>query len=185
MEALKTYLRETRTTPKAFAKLIGVDVEDLDDVLSGATAVDVALAQRMVDATGGALLIGDFVGNPTNGAADIVDFRSRLAGGAEIDTERLAGVLAEMLPALIGGARRKGDRKLPGLAAEAAANTYLALSTITTRAGADRLAQALRPVVAEILEELSAPAAAHRDLEATTRRAAALYFQALPEKRRA
>ena len=39
METLLTFLRETRTTPKAFAKLIGVDAERFDEMQGGALAI--------------------------------------------------------------------------------------------------------------------------------------------------
>jgi hypothetical protein len=185
MEALLTYLRETRTTPKAFAKLIGLDADPFARLLSGEERIEPAIAQRIVDATGGAIFLDDLTadGEP---APVIVDMRSRFAAASpDIDAARLAGILAELLPEMLGGSRRRGDSKLPGLAAEAAANTYSALSTVTTRSGADRLVQALRPVFAEILEEMSAPLPARRRLDLVTRRAAVLYFQARPEKRRA
>jgi len=183
MDALLTYLRETRTTPKAFAKMIGLDAAHFDDILAGCASVDVSLAQRMIDATGGALVLEDLVGDAVG---NVVDLRSRFAlEGSEIDVEYLAEILMIVLPDLIGGARRSGDERLPGLAAEAAANTYAALSTVTSRSGADRLAQALRPVVLEILEEMSAPNKSHGDPEETIRRAAETYFQANLKTRRA
>lgn len=186
MEALQTYLRETRTTPKAFAKLIGVEPERLERILAGAEPVGCALARRMVDATGGALILEDLAAEGAAASGIVLDMRSRLAADkSEIDVGRLEKVLAECLPPLVGGNRRKGDDRLPGLAADAAANTYLALSTVTTRRGADRLAQALRPVFAEILEDLSAPKSARLKVDQTARQAAELYFQARPEKRRA
>lgn len=185
VETLLTYLRETRTTPKAFAKLIGVDAERLLRILDGAEPIDAGLARRMVDATGGALTLEDLAADGRSPGTVVVDMRSRIASdGVEIDAERLAKVLAACLPSLIGGNRRKGDDRLPGLAADAAIHTYLALSTVTTRRGADRLAQALRPVFAEILEDLTAPRSAHQKLDRAARQAADLYFQARPEKRR-
>ncbi|MFZ5619178.1 MAG: hypothetical protein ACOZAA_17835 [Pseudomonadota bacterium] len=186
MEALETYLRETRTTPKAFAKLIGVEAERLARIIEGAEPVDAGLARRMVDATGGALILEDLAAESAAAGVVVLDMRSRLASDKnEIDAGRLEKVLAECLPSLVGGNRRKGDDRLPALAADAAVNTYLALSTITTRRGADRLAQALRPVFAEILEDLSAPKSARLKVDQTARQAADLYFQARPEKRRA
>ncbi len=186
MEPLLTYLRETRTTPKAFAKLIGLDVERLDRMLAGEELVDAGVAQRMVDATGGALLLEDL----THGAGDnqsvVLDFRSRFAAEAvEIDVDQLTDILKESLVSLLGGERRKGDDRLPALAAEAAVHTYLALSTVTTRRGADRLSQALRPVFSEILAESGAPAPTRQRLDREVRRAAERYFEARPEKRRA
>lgn len=185
MEALLTYLRETRTTPKAFAKLIGLDGDRFARLLSGEERMEAPIAQRIVDATGGAIFLNELIGN--DGPAPVnVDMRSRFAAGSpDIDAARLAEILADLLPGMLGGSRRKGDDRLPGLAAEAAANTYSALSTVTSRSEADRLVQALRPVFAEILEELSAPALAHGRLEDQARKAAELYFRARPEMRRA
>jgi len=185
MEALLTYSRETRTTPKAFAKLIGLDGDRFARLLSGEERMEAPIAQRIVDATGGAIFLNELIGN--DGPAPVnVDMRSRFAAGSpDIDAARLAEILADLLPGMLGGSRRKGDDRLPGLAAEAAANTYSALSTVTSRSEADRLVQALRPVFAEILEELSAPALAHGRLEDQARKAAELYFRARPEMRRA
>jgi hypothetical protein len=185
MEALATHLRETRTTPKAFAKLVGLDADRFERILAGYEAIETSIAHRMVDATGGALLMVDLVEQSAT-AAPIIDMRSRFASAAaEIDTEKLAEILSMILPRLIGGARRLGDEHLPRLAADAAANTYAALSTVTTRRGPDRLIQALRPVFAEILSEMSAPASDHRRLPQAIEEAAAIYFQEPQRSRRA
>jgi hypothetical protein len=185
MEALLTYLRETRTTPKAFAKLIGLDADRLQRILDGDEPVETAIAQRMVDATGGALLIEDLADEDGERRV-VIDLRSRFAGGGdEIDAAALTDVLRVALPALLGGNRRNGDGRLPALAAEAATHTYLALSTVTTRFGADRLFQALRPVFAEILEESAAPAPLRRRLDAEVQRAVDAYFLARPQRKRA
>lgn len=185
MEGLKTYLRETRMTAAAFAKLIGVDVETVDRLLSGDVIADFDLAQRMIDATGGALLHEDFLCGAAEGRS-VLDLRSRFqAKSEEIDPSILADALSSAFPALIGGARRQGDEHLPRLAADAAAHTYLALSTITSRRGPDRLRQALRPVLLEILEEMSAAEAAFRRVDQAIETATSLYFQARPQKRRA
>lgn len=182
MEPLITYLRETRTTTKAFAKIIGVDQARLERMLSGAAGVDPATAQRMVDATGGALLLSDLADDPST-ENSVLDLRGRFAAEtSEIDQSRLSAILAGVLAALVGGGRRKGDDRLCDLAAEAAANTYAALSTVTSRRGEDRLIQALRPVFSEILEELAvrpAPGA----LDRAAAEAARCYFRSLQEKR--
>lgn len=185
MEVLKTYLRETRMTAAAFAKVIGVELSTVERLLAGQEVADLSLAQRMIDATGGALLLEDFIPEGPEGGR-ILDLRSRLSSqSCEIDADLLTRVLATVLPDLIGGSRRAGDEHLPRLAADAAAHTYLALSTITSRRGPHRLSQALQPVFSEILEDLSAPAAAHERLHHAIERATALYFQARSEKRRA
>lgn len=184
MEALKTYLRETGTTSEAFAKLIGVDAVRFARMLAGVEAIDASAAQRMVDATGGALLLDDLADEAAGTA--IIDLRGRFAvESSEIDVTRLTEILSRLLPQLVGGARRQGDEHLPRLAADAAANTYAALSTVTTRRGSDRLIQALRPVFAEILAELSAPARSHQRLQAVSEKAAELYFQEPSQRKRA
>jgi len=185
MEALAAYIRETGTTAKAFARLLGIESDHLERLLAGDETAELSLAQRILDATGGALVLADLLPNPA-GSAAVVDLRSRLAADSvEIDVERLSAILTTLLPRLIGGARRSGDRHLPRLAADAAAHTYAALSTVTTRRGPDRLIQALQPVFAEILEDLSAPTASKRQLRQTSEEAAALYFQAPSGERRA
>lgn len=185
MDGLKTYLRETRMTAAAFAKLIGVDVETVDRLLRGDMIADFDLAQRMIDATGGALLHEDFLCVEPE-SRSVLDLRSRFRSQAEgIDPSILAEALGRAIPALIGGARRQGDEHLPRLAADAAAHTYLALSTITSRRGPDRLRQALRPVLLEILEEMSAAETAFDRVDQAIETATTLYFQARPEKRRA
>lgn len=186
MEALETYLRETGTSADDFAKLIGVDADAFDMMLEGTAPIEACIARRMVDATGGALQLDDLAGEEADSAASVIDFRAQFASSdAAVDAGRLEDVLKASLPSLLGGARRAGDEYLPRLAAEAAAATYIALSTITSRSGADRLAQALQPVFSEILEEMAAPSSRHRLIAAQALAAAELYFQETQQKRRA
>lgn len=176
MQALLAYLAETGTAADDFARLIGVEAGAFRRMLEGAAPVTPGLAQRIVDAAGGALDLGDILGG------DIAPLRAFMKSGfSEIDVDRLAAILAHVIPPLVGGARRKGDEYLPRLAADAAANTYAALSTITTRRGEARLCQALQPVFEEILEESSA-APSRRALAAeAARKTVQIYFQAPTE----
>ncbi len=178
MEALVAYLEDTATAPDAFARLIGLDRRTFGEYLSGARVIKSDIARRIVDACGGALALEDILG-----AEDpVLDLRARMqSAGPEIDIARLAEALAPVLPLLLGGARRAGDQHLPSLAAEAAAHTYAALSTITTRQGPDRLTQALRPVFEEILSESEAGDPAFQRLPLAIDEAVALYFQASPK----
>jgi hypothetical protein len=179
MEALRAYLRDTKTEPDALARAVGVAAERIERILAG-QAPDGALARRIVDAAGGALTLEDLSAR----GAGVVDARAAFVPDAdEIDLDRLALALAECRPGLLGESRRKGDAALARLAAEAAANTYVALSTVTSRRGADRLAQALRPVFAEILADLGA-APDPRALDHWSRRTAARYFETPPTARR-
>lgn len=179
MEALAAYLADTRTKPDEFARLIGVKADDFHRMLEGRSPVTPGVAQRIVDAAGGALDLGDILG------ADVAPLRACMKSGfAEIDVDRLATILARILPPLLGGARRMGDEYLPQLAADAAAHTYAALSTITTRRGEGRLIQALQPVFEEILEESSAGASRRALAADAATETARLYFQAPPETTR-
>ncbi len=176
MKALLDHLREIGVSEAAFARQIGIDPHLFQQMLAGNPALDYRLAQRIIDAAGGALTLGDLLG----GSEGVVDLRRRAAASdAEVDVEALERVLADILPALLGGANRKGDEHLPRLAADAVASAYAALSTVTTRRNADRLVQALLPVFAEILEEMSAPTARRSEADALARQAAERYLQSV------
>jgi transcriptional regulator with XRE-family HTH domain len=181
MHPLQEYLTETGLSLDEFARAAGVASDVISDILSGESRPSASLAQRIADITGGAVSIDD-----SSGAADVVvNARGAFAGSApEIDESLLAEILSETLATLLGGARRKGDNALPRLAAEAAANTYAALSMVTSRQGVDRLAQALRPVLLEILAESFGSQSDHPSLEAMSIRASELYFQARQQTQR-
>jgi len=152
MRVLADYLEELGVSVDAFARTLAIDAGDLKNMLAGEAMVDYALARRIADVTGGSVSIPDLIG----GADGVSDLRDRaVSGDNEIDADALEKILADMLPALVGGASRKGDEFLPRLAADAAARAYAALSSVTTLRNPDRLVQALQPVVEEILEELS------------------------------
>ncbi len=175
MQALKDYLAAAGVTVKAFARTIAVGTEDLQRFLAGEGAPDRRVAQRIVDMTDGALTHDDLVA----GTPHVIDLNARAAASsAEIDQGALVQVLAEILPALVGGAKRKGDEHLPRLAADAVASAYAALSSVTTRRNADRLVQALLPVFSEILEEMSAHPSRRDEAGPLAREAAARYLQA-------
>ncbi|MFN0024022.1 MAG: hypothetical protein ACKVS5_08985 [Parvularculaceae bacterium] len=174
MKAVLDHLLAVGVSQAAFARQVGIDARLFQQILAGDAAIDYRLAQRIVDAAGGALTLDDLLG----GAEAVVDLRRRAAvNDAELDAEALECILADILPALLGGANRKGDEHLPRLAADAAASAYAALSTVTTRRNADRLVQALLPVFAEILEEMSAPSARRAEADALARQAAERYLQ--------
>ena len=168
MHILAAYLEETGDTPQALARRVGVDATVIEALIAGAEA-PLALAERIVAACDGAIAIADLTTTPVFGGASMFARNS-----ATIDAEQLRRLLAPELAALLGGARRAGDHVLARLAAEAAANTYLALS-VTGWTGADRLALALEPVLKEILADFQFPP---QPLEETARRIASTYFQA-------
>lgn len=180
MQALQNYLASSGASIEEIARSIAVDAGELGRMLAGEAAMDRKVAQRIVDITDGAVSMTDLL--PTmNG---VVDLRAHRADAeAEIDQAALTRVLAEVLPSLVGGAKRKGDEHLPRLAADAVANAYAALSSVTTRRNADRLVQALLPVFAEILEETSAPPSRRREAGPLAEEAAARYLRTAPPRR--
>jgi hypothetical protein len=168
MNKLAAYLAETGDTQTALARRVGVDASVIDAIIAGAKA-PLALAERIVAACDGAISIDDLTG------AGVIGGASRFARStSEIEIESLRQILAPELGALLGGARRSGDRVLARLAAEAAANPYIALA-VTGRTGEDRLALALAPVLKEILADFHCPP---QPLDETAQRIAATYFQA-------
>jgi DNA-binding transcriptional regulator YdaS (Cro superfamily) len=180
MQALKDYLAAAGLSADEFARAIAVEPEDFRRMLSGADAPAHRIAQRIADMTDGAVTTEDL----TPGAAQVVDLNARAAASSpEIDQEALTRVLAEILPALVGGAQRKGDEHLPRIAADAVASAYAALSSITTRRNTDRLVQALLPVFAEILAETPAPPSRRAQAAPLAREAAERYLRTAPPRR--
>ncbi len=179
MQALRDYIEASAAGHDAFARRVAISAEDLQRIIEGAL-IDRRLAQRIVDATGGAVTIDELMPE----AGGVVDLQARVAASEdEIDQEALTQVLAAILPALVGGANRKGDEHLPRLAADAVAGAYAAMSTVTTRRNADRLVQALQPVFAEILEEMSAPPSRRSEVGPLAREAAERYLQTQARRR--
>lgn len=180
MQALKDHLAAIGVSVEAFARMIALETDALELLLAGEAPPDRLVAQRIVDMTDGAVALADLAPH----ASRVVDLGARAASmSAEIDQEALSVVLAEILPALIGGAKRKGDELLPRLAADAVASAYTALSTVTTRRNADRLVQALLPVFAEILEEMPVPPSRRAEAEPLAREAAERYLRSAPPRR--
>lgn len=180
MQILKDYLSASGLSVEGFARMIAVEAVDLRRILTGEAAPDRRVVQRIADMTDGAVTLEDLAPDASN----IIDLNARAAASnSEIDQARLERVLAEILPALVGGAKRKGDEYLPRLAADAVAGAYAALATVTTRRNADRLVQALLPVFAEILEEMSAPPLRRAEVEPLAREAAERYFQTAAPRR--
>lgn len=181
MHPLKQYLRDVEEGVQEFADRVGVSRQTLYRIVSGVQAPKPMLARRIVEATGGAVTLAMlYGGGPTS--AEIVSISAR-AEEPMLDHERLkiafAVVINHLRPA-------DGAPLAPAaldIAAEAAVNTYAALAKLTTRQGAARLAQALRPVLEEILKEsgtVPGPAALERGADL----AAQLYIQARAQQRR-
>jgi transcriptional regulator with XRE-family HTH domain len=180
MQALKDYLAASGVSVEALARMLALEAEELRRILNGETAPDRRVAQRIADLTDGAVAVEDLAPS----VARVVDLNARAAASSpEIDQEALTRVLAEVLPALVGGAQRKGDEHLPRIAADAVASAYAALSSVTTRRNADRLVQALLPVFAEILAETPAPPSRRAEAAPLAREAAERYLRTAPPRR--
>jgi plasmid maintenance system antidote protein VapI len=180
MQGLTDYLSAAGVSVDDFARIIAIETQTLQRILSGEANLDRRVAQRIVDVTDGAVTFDDLGVD----ASHVIDLNARAAtSNADIDQEALTRVLAEILPALVGGAKRKGDEHLPRLAADAVASAYTALSSVTTRRNADRLVQALLPVFAEILEEMPASPSRRAGAERLAQEAAARYLRMVPLRR--
>ena len=162
MHPLKQYLRDMDEELQVFAARVGVSRHTIYRLISGANQPRPALARRIVEATGGSVSFEDLYishAAPTN-----FTLRPKTPNGqATIGEEALDPARIEMALAIVINHLAQHDQapvapQIFPLAAEAVINTYVALSTVTTRQGADRLLQALRPVLAEIAAETLASA---------------------------
>ncbi len=176
MHPLKRYLAEVDERLQDFAERVGASRQTLYRIISGIQAPRPMLARRIVEASGGAVTLSMLYGGDTPGSAEILAMTNR-AEEPLLDADRLRLAIAVVINHLRSEDFAPVSMEMTGIAAEAAVNTYAALARLTTRRGPARLAQALRPVLEEILKEtggVPAPAALDRGAEL----AAELYFQA-------
>ncbi|WP_428410488.1 helix-turn-helix transcriptional regulator [Hyphococcus sp.] len=182
MHPLKQYLREVEEGFQDFAARVGVSRQTLYRIVSGGQAPRPLTARRIVEATGGAVTLDMLYGGKARGGAEVVKLNAR-ADEPLLDPERLRLALAVVINHLRAEESAPLDAGMLAVGAEAAVHTYAALSPLTTRQGPARLAQALRPVLEEILKEsggVPAPSALDRGAEL----AAELYFQRRSLQRR-
>ncbi len=181
MHPLKRYLHDVEERVQDFADRVGVSRQTLYRIIAGVQAPKPLLARRIVEATGGAVSLGMLYGEIQGGGADIV----AMPPGPEdalLEAARLRLAMAVVINHLRPEEAAPAAPATLDIAAEATVNTYAALSRLTTRQGPSRLAQALRPVLEEILKEsggLPSPSALDRGAEL----AAELYFQDRPLQR--
>lgn len=140
---LEDYLAAAGDRVEDFAARVGVEAARLRRVIAGEEAPDPALARRIVEAAGGAVLFESLYGG------EVAAFPAR--DDEAIDPVRLAPLVEAALRET-GMAEADAVLAAP-VAAEAIADACAALARVTTRRGPDRLLQALRPVFAEILTE--------------------------------
>lgn len=152
MHPLKQYLSEVEEPVQDFAERVGASRQTLYRIISGVQAPKPALARRIVEATGGAVTLNMLYGGDAPDSADIISLHPR-ADEPLLDHGRLKLALAVVVNHLRPNSTDASPPDTMDVAAEAAANTFAALSKVTTRQGPARLEQALRPVIEEILKE--------------------------------
>ncbi|GJL91900.1 helix-turn-helix domain-containing protein [Hyphococcus sp.] len=176
MHPLKHYLTDVQERVQDFAERVGASRQTLYRIFSGVQAPKPMLARRIVEATGGAVTLDMLYGGEAPSSAEIIGFHAH-EDEPLLDSERLRLAIAVVINHLRAEDSAPVGNEMLAVAAEAAVNTYAALARLTTRQGPARLAQALRPVLEEILKETGgapAPSALERGAEL----AAELYFQA-------
>lgn len=172
MHPLKRYLYDVEERVQDFAERVGVSRQTLYRIIAGVQAPKPLLARRIVEATGGAVSLAMLYGA---GGADVIAIPAAREE-TPLDAPRLKLAIAVVVNHLRSESAPPAAPETLDIAAEAAVSTYAALSRLTTRQGPSRLAQALRPVLAEILKESGGLASASA-LDRGAELAAELYFQ--------
>lgn len=178
---LKDYLDNVEDTVPAFARRIGVAPALLQRIIAGEEWPQPALARRIVDAVGGAV---PFEALYELHGVVVADFAARRDQHDDLDKDLLAAVMYAAIQSMFGPDEAAAISRRPiEIAAEAASNTYAALARVTTRqALTDRVAQALRPVLEEILKDCAASDCAPDRFDEAACHIAALYARALSER---
>ena len=171
---LKAYLNALNESVADFSDRIGVSRQTLYRIMSGKQTPKPALARRIVEATGGDVDLHSLYTDSANSAA-IMAFRAS-DESSSLDPRRLRTALAIVFNHVMADQESTIPDATLFIAEEAVSNTYAALQSITSRHGADRLAQALRPVIEEILRGYIADAPASM-LDRAALLAAEIYLQ--------
>lgn len=175
MHPLKQYLQEVDEPIQDFARRVGASRQTLYRIIMGRQAPKPALARRIVEATGSAVAF-EALYKRNQKEGEVVAMRLGDAAAPPLDQARLKVVLAVVINHLLPDYQQNPRQDAVTVGAEAVVNTYIALSTVTSRQGPDRLRQALRPVLEEILRECSgllSPSSLDRGSELATQ----LYYQ--------
>ncbi len=179
MHPLKQYLHDVDENIQDFAARVGASRQTLYRIINGVQTPRPALARRIVEATGRAvsldMLYHDRKNGHASGMAEVISFHGP-CDAPPLDHDRLKVAVAVVVNHLTPQNAAPPPDEMADVAAEAIINTYTALSAITTRQGPDRLRQALRPVLEEILQECGASLPASV-LDRGSDLATQLYFQ--------
>lgn len=176
MHPLRRYLRDLDEPVQDFADRVGASRQTLYRIIRGAQAPKPALARRIVEATGGTVSFAALYRSREESVGAVVALPMKYKESL-LDQERVRVALSVVIDKLSPTGRPAPPQDAIEIAAEAVANTYMALSSVTTRQGPDRLRQALRPVLEEILREYSDPPPP-RALDRGATMATDLYYQA-------
>ena len=183
MHPLRRYLADVNEPVRAFAARVGTSRQTLYRIFSGAHAPKPALARRIVEASGGSVSFDALYQSPEapdDGAVVTIPRKSNDA----LDAGRLMLAIAIVFNHVTASEADGPSKSSFVLAAEAVIETYSALSKVTTRRGADRLRQALRPVLEELLNEHMGKAPSSVELEKAVDLATQLYLHAFEPERR-
>ncbi len=176
MHPLKAYLRDVKESIVEFGARVGASRQTLYRIIGGTQAPKPPLARRIVEATGGAVSFDVLYQRRDADGGEVLRFTPP-EDGAPLIQERVRQALAIVVNHLSPKDKPDIPEDAVELGAEAVVNTYIALSAVTTRQGRDRLCQALRPVLEEILREYSASPPLSSALDRGAELATQLYFQ--------
>ena len=176
MHPLRRYLQDVQEPVQDFAVRVGASRQTLYRIIGGTQAPKPALAHRIVQATGGAVSLGALYQGGNANAVAVIDLLTE-KNTKVLDTDRLRQVIATVVYHMTPPDSPDPPEETAHIAAEAVSNTYAALSSVTTRQGPDRLRQALRPVLEEILREFGGTPPAPTALDRGTELAAQIYYR--------
>jgi len=182
MHPLKQYLTDLQESVTDFSVRVGASRQTLYRIINGRQSPKPALARRIVEATGGAVSLNDLFAC-SDGDANILSWPAERDDSA-LDNHRLKLALAIVFNHLTAADAPDPPSRSIAIAAEAASNTYAALSPVTTRQGPARLTQALRPVLEEILRECADPVPPPGAIDRGAQLATDLYYQTWAFERR-
>jgi len=175
MHPLKQYLRDIEESLQDFAERVGASRQTLYRIIGGGQVPKPPLARRIVEATGGVVSLETLYNGSGQDSAEVVGLH-RPGHAPLLEMERIRLAVAVTVNHLMPQTVEPPPAEAIAIAAEAVVNTYAALATVTTRQGPDRLGQALRPVLEEILREYGGqapPSALDRGADL----AAQIYYQ--------
>ena len=174
MHPLKRYLRDVREPIGDFAKRVCASRQTLYRIISGGQAPKPALARRIVEATGGAVSFSTLY-RFSGVEGEVQDFNKETKEPL-LNPERIKLAVEVVLHQLTPEGDPGPPVEATDIAAEAVISTYAALSKITTRRGPDRLRQAVRPVIEEILRDYGERPPSCAALDKGAAMAAHLYY---------